>query len=929
MKISGSKNPTIKAYYKRNKYLLWIIASDLNNGHVIDNNSNYYASYKYGKELTITATTESNYYFYGWYEADKQGTITNNLISDKSEYTFTMPAKDCIYVALVSTIRYEVSVDNQTSGATITGEGKYTSGQEVKLLGTGVEDGYILAWYNNGKAVHLGDSYTITIQDEPVNLTVKQALCDDVLYRVDDKVYFGRYPQSQVSNMYVYEQLYYNYTNPTPTETEFNGWTSYGYYECNEQKNRIFYKDVDYDNDGRYDYRGVYLLAHRMNYTFEENVSKDVPTEYKSTGVSWFSYDPIEWTLLGALPEDTTYSLLVSSLIIDSQPFSNEGVDYAYEHNGKEGYANNYELSYIRQWLIDTFYNTAFNELEKSAMHSIYVDNSIKTTGDANNQYVSGNTSDMVTLPSVAEYNTFVIKEIEKSAKTTLYANSQNAYTGGNYGKWRLRTPSANNARSAKIILDDGSLESESYVDNTTYGIRPMIAVSLQRNKIKNIKVIVSDENAGSVSYSESVTIGHTTQIDVVSNPGYIFDGFYEGDNLVSSNIAYSFKMPNKDVTYTAKWIKVLTINVEIPEGGTIEGIDRTYEIGETITLQLRSKDGYTLNGVLCEFPTHCTPYYGGLTQYSFEYAGSDQSITVRWSKRKITHQIQVGDTIIYQSGLAGRASYVYDYPNVYIEVEAYDGYTFKNAKTAEGEVFDISSVPSGPDGYDVIVCWSANSNTTYTVHHYVEKPTGGYEFYSTIYETGTSNALSNATPLDIDGYTANVINQRTIKGDGTTQVFVFYSINTYQLTTTYNAERGSVSGNKIKYKAGEDISLTATIKDGYAFMGWYNNNTLLSTDLTYTTTMPTEDLEIEARFVPFDVTIDVVLALYDDEIPGKVTIDDNRIIGQNSTVTATAFDGYEFVCWEDGQGHTISEELTYTFVLQESGNYVMAKFKK
>ena len=54
-------------------------------------------------------------------------------------------------------------------------------------------------------------------------------------------------------------------------------------------------------------------------------------------------------------------------------------------------------------------------------------------------------------------------------------------------------------------------------------------------------------------------------------------------------------------------------------------------------------------------------------------------------------------------------------------------------------------------------------------------------------------------------------------------------------------------SGN---YEEGDNVTLTATPRDGYDFDGWYMNGELQPTDSTYSFTVGSKDMTISAKFV-------------------------------------------------------------------------------
>ena len=77
-----------------------------------------------------------------------------------------------------------------------------------------------------------------------------------------------------------------------------------------------------------------------------------------------------------------------------------------------------------------------------------------------------------------------------------------------------------------------------------------------------SVNLLVSNSDAGKVSgagtyeYTERVTIAASV------NDGYSFDGWYEGDTLISDDSTYTFSIPAKNVSYTAKF-EIATYSIE------------------------------------------------------------------------------------------------------------------------------------------------------------------------------------------------------------------------------------------------------------------------------------------------------------------------------------------------------------------------------
>ena len=164
-----------------------------------------------------------------------------------------------------------------------------------------------------------------------------------------------------------------------------------------------------------------------------------------------------------------------------------------YYHNGGDGYANNYELSYIRRWLNDNFYNTAFANLEKEIIVNTNIDNGVLSTGYSSNSYSCSNTDDNVFLLSYSEatdssygFNNESSRQVQASA----YARVQGLYSVSVDKEWWLRSPYANeNAKNARLVYYDGTISGgngghfgDNYIGSSVYGtsgIRPACWIQL------------------------------------------------------------------------------------------------------------------------------------------------------------------------------------------------------------------------------------------------------------------------------------------------------------------------------------------------------------------------------------------------------------------------------------------------------------------
>ncbi len=296
--------------------------------------------------------------------------------------------------------------------------------------------------------------------------------------RHDSDIYFGTYPQGNVTDETLTAALSSS-AGTLPTSEDSQSWTSYGYYVSGSVSNFMWYVDLTYNGEK---YRGVYFTSYRpystTNMSSADNSSQD-DNGYSTFTVYWFRYEPIKWKILS---ESDGKAMIVADMVIDSQQYCHYTKTSQFTHNGGTGYPNNYALSDIRKWLNDTFYNTAFNDLQKELIQVTNVDNSISSTGDSSNDYVCENTNDNVFLLSYKETNAYMT-DSDRQKKNTDYAKCQGAFTStddrysGN-GYWWLRSPISYGSNRASHVNYYGFIVDRS-VYNSYCGVLPALVIRL------------------------------------------------------------------------------------------------------------------------------------------------------------------------------------------------------------------------------------------------------------------------------------------------------------------------------------------------------------------------------------------------------------------------------------------------------------------
>ncbi len=252
---------------------------------------------------------------------------------------------------------------------------------------------------------------------------------------------YGLYPQSRVSDTDLLEAL------GGLSAHESNGWYLY---------------------EGNY-YASVTATPASVGSTpmFDDGSKVESGSKY------WFKCELIEWKVL--VKNANTYSLM-STCILDS-----------HRYNAGDTDAGNYKNSEIRDWLNDSFLDTAFN-LGSSHIQTITVDNSASTTSSDSNDRACENTEDKIYLLSYQDYVNadygFATNGKDYSStrycKATDYARARgiiwnNKNNGGYY--W-TRSPSATDRYySVETINYSGSI-GENEPDRDDIGVRPGLTIS-------------------------------------------------------------------------------------------------------------------------------------------------------------------------------------------------------------------------------------------------------------------------------------------------------------------------------------------------------------------------------------------------------------------------------------------------------------------
>lgn len=243
-------------------------------------------------------------------------------------------------------------------------------------------------------------------------------------------------------------------------------------------------------SDGEY-YAAIKAVPYDSRYTFSNG---DIIEKDK---IYYFKVEPIRWRILSEGEGDAL--ILCDSIIANMayQPtYSEEDGEYYTSANGAphKTYSNSYEYSEVRRWLINDFYDVAFNGLQAEIILPTSLDNSIDSTGYDSNPYASGNLTDKVFLLSYKDitnenYGFFSDSETcdaERKIQTNDYSRATGAWmdsSSRNFrnGWWMLRSPDATSSHNVREVKPDGTCLDVNYVGDFSEGVVPALRISLDK----------------------------------------------------------------------------------------------------------------------------------------------------------------------------------------------------------------------------------------------------------------------------------------------------------------------------------------------------------------------------------------------------------------------------------------------------------------
>jgi uncharacterized repeat protein (TIGR02543 family) len=390
-------------------------------------------------------------------------------------------------------------------------------------------------------------------------------------------------------------------------------------------------------------------------------------------------------------------------------------------------------------------------------------------------------------------------------------------------------------------------------------------------------KLIFSQGVAQGDNLVSELKYGAKITVPILKSKGYAFAGW-------SPAIADNATMPAEDITYTAQWAPAndtpyrVEYYVEQTNGKYIlQRLDdtKTGSTGSQVDLLSIFDNSYlvengisyretTVNGEATTAPI-ITKDGKLIIKVNYQRESNDAIFDPDNGEDSTTINVKYQSAITQPSQNPTKQGYVF---------AGWEGYT---VNTIMGTA-DITYTAR----------WEPAENNVYTVKHIREDLSGSYPVSGDLVETetkiGTTEAQTEAHPKYYEGFTANVVNQVEILPDGTTELEIRYSRNSY--TVNWIAEGNAHKTEQVKYGKPITEPTSNPTKQGYVFASW--------SGLGVDATMGITEKNFTATWDPATDTIYTVKHIRED-LSGNYTIEElEEKEGTTGTPTSASPKTYE-----------------------------------
>jgi|GEM_PF-2877078 len=814
---------SLAAYWTQNLYELAVQADPAEGGNVSSSGN----LHPHGTRVSVTADPLGAYIFDGWYEGEV-------WVSDELTYTFDLLANRTL-IARWTLPHYDLTVQaDPVAGGSVEGGGNFAYGTSVSVTAT-TNPGYTFdGWYEDGVWVSSELTYTFNF----FYLRARTLVARWTLNRYELTVLLdvaegtpwsgsGTYAHGELVTIMALDIWGYTFDGWYEGEVKVSDAETYSFIITGARTLVMRRTQNHYDLTVQAGQSGGGSVSDGGHYAHGESVSVTATTNPGYTFDGWYE-DGVQ------VSDSAVYSFLLTSARTLVAQWTRNHYDLTVQADPVAGGTVSGGGTYAHGTSVTV--------------------SAVTTPGYTFDGWYEGQTkvTDALTYTLDLSFaRTLIARWTQNHYSLTVQTTPEGTVSGGGtYAYGSAVTVTAEATTPGYLFtgwFEDGvRVSDEAVYTFTLTGARTLTATwTLKQCQL----TLQADPTAGgNVSGGGTFPYGYVT-VTAQTNEGYTFAGWYEGEQLRSSDLTCELFISN-DTTLVARWTQnhyVLTTETDPVAGGSVAG-GGSYAHGSSVTVTAMANIGYTFDGW----------HEDGVrvsdeAVYTFTLTGA-RTLTATWTLKQCQLTLQADPTA--GGGVSGGGTFPYGY--VTVTAQTNEGYTFDG--WYEGEQLRSSD----------LTCELFISNDTtlvarWTQNHYVlttetDPVAGGSVAGGGSYAHGSSVTVTAMANI---GYTFDGWHEDGVRVSGSA-VYSFiltsarvltarWTQNHYALTLQADpAIGGRVEGGGT-FAYGTSVTIAAHANAGYVFEGWYIGTTRVSENPAYPYTI-TGAATLTAKWQVYDV---------------------------------------------------------------------------
>gem|GEM_PF-1107914 len=326
-----------------------------------------------------------------------------------------------------------------------------------------------------------------------------------------------------------------------------------------------------------------------------------------------------------------------------------------------------------------------------------------------------------------------------------------------------------------------------------------------------NSYCVTFHHNNGTNNTTTSVEFNSSITEPNVSRLGYKLDGWYLEDSF-TTKWDFNNPMPANDIDLYAKW-NLDAYTIKLHNGSDVQSI--SYNITQDVSLPSASKEGYTFNG-----------WFEQNSQAAFEYIKGttvgNKDLYAVWQINQYTITFESNDGSPVKNITEDYGSEITKPTD-----PTKTGYTFGGWFTDNGTFnneYSFTTIPA--KNITLYAKWTAKSyNVTFHCNNGIDNTTTSVEFDNLVAEPKNVSRLgytldgwySDESFTTIWDFNADKMPAENI------DLYAKWTLITYKIS--FNLAGGPGSIQDMDYTVEISITLPTPTREGYVFMGWYEND--------------------------------------------------------------------------------------------------------